>query len=306
MTNGEKIQKDFQGCEVCEPIVEDDIIHVIFADKKDSAIGFDLSWWNAEYKEPNKSEIPTSSTTKNDLVIDTFTHEIETEIEYKLLKRIREARVQVMLQEPIIRDNGVKNELKPTTNNCKSCKYYGSHHEGCNYCYKCSLWTENEPTTKNDLEVDCISRKAVFETIDDCNRDGLKGIFCSYDDGERFKEYIKNLPSVTPLSSELEKNSKKLEKNFGESDCISRADAIKAMQDKAKELKNEDTINGLCGAVAILYEMPPITPIRPKGHWITRPHIYGVAFCSECGFELKINNTNYCPNCGSDNREVEE
>lgn len=43
-----------------------------------------------------------------------------------------------------------------------------------------------------------------------------------------------------------------------------------------------------------------------KGHWITRPHIYGVAFCSECGFELKINNTNYCPNCRADMREVEE
>lgn len=57
---------------------------------------------------------------------------------------------------------------------------------------------EQEPTTKNDLGVDCVSRKEVFETIDDCNSDGLKGIFCSYDDGERFKEYIKNLPSVTP------------------------------------------------------------------------------------------------------------
>ena len=41
---------------------------------------------------------------------------------------------------------------------------------------------------------DCVSRQAVFETIDDCNSDGLKGIFCSYDDGERFKEYIKKLP----------------------------------------------------------------------------------------------------------------
>lgn len=48
-------------------------------------------------------------------------------------------------------------------------------------------------------------------------------------------------------------------------------------------------------------------PLEPrKGHWITRPHIYGVDFCSECGFELKINNTNYCPNCGADMREVEE
>jgi len=53
-------------------------------------------------------------------------------------------------------------------------------------------------TIKNDLADDCISRKAVFETIDDCNHDGLKGIFCSYDDGERFKKYIKNLPPVTP------------------------------------------------------------------------------------------------------------
>ena len=61
MTNGEKILKDFKDCEVCEPIVEDDIIHVIFSDKNDSAICFDLSWWNMEYKEP---------TTKNDLGVD--------------------------------------------------------------------------------------------------------------------------------------------------------------------------------------------------------------------------------------------
>lgn len=59
MTNGEMVQKVF-NCEVCEPIIEDDVIHVIFADKKDSAIGFDWSWWNAEYKEP---------TTNNDLAL---------------------------------------------------------------------------------------------------------------------------------------------------------------------------------------------------------------------------------------------
>ena len=60
MTNGEMIQKIF-NCEVCEPIIEEDIIHVIFPDKNDSAIGFDWSWWNAEYKEP---------TAKNDLGVD--------------------------------------------------------------------------------------------------------------------------------------------------------------------------------------------------------------------------------------------
>ena len=43
---------------------------------------------------------------------------------------------------------------------------------------------------------DTISREAVLETIEDCNSDGLKGIFCSYDDGKRFEAYIKDLPSV--------------------------------------------------------------------------------------------------------------
>ena len=46
-------------------------------------------------------------------------------------------------------------------------------------------------------------------------------------------------------------------------DCISRADAIQAMQDKAKKITNEDTINGLCGAVAILFDMPSVTPQEP-------------------------------------------
>ena len=53
MTNGEMIQKVFD-CEVCEPIPEDDNVIVVFSDKNDSAIGFDLSWWNMECKEVNK------------------------------------------------------------------------------------------------------------------------------------------------------------------------------------------------------------------------------------------------------------
>ena len=68
MTNGEKIQQDFE-CEVCEPIIEDDLILVIFANKPYSAIGFDLSWWNMEYNDP---------TTKNDLgVLDKIRAEIQ-------------------------------------------------------------------------------------------------------------------------------------------------------------------------------------------------------------------------------------
>ena len=44
---------------------------------------------------------------------------------------------------------------------------------------------------------DCVSRQAVLETIETCNNDGLKGIFCSYNDGKRFEAYIKSLPPTT-------------------------------------------------------------------------------------------------------------
>lgn len=78
--------------------------------------------------------------------------------------------------------------------------------EGCDYIEE---WLDTDKEIRNALEMaiealkqapckDSISREAVFETIDDCNSDGLKGIFCSYVDGEKFKKYIKELPSVIP------------------------------------------------------------------------------------------------------------
>ena len=61
-TNGDIIKALF-NCEVCEPFIEDDIIHVIFADKKDSAIGFDWSWWNTPYtKEAADDQTDDSDT----------------------------------------------------------------------------------------------------------------------------------------------------------------------------------------------------------------------------------------------------
>lgn len=103
-----------------------------------------------------------------------------------------------------IRDNRVKNELnrvkdelEPITKNCESCRYYGSHHEVCNYCYKCSLWTEQEPTTKNDLGDDCVRRKAVLNTLERMDKvlDEDRTVD-SYK--ELLKECYKVLPSVTP------------------------------------------------------------------------------------------------------------
>lgn len=46
---------------------------------------------------------------------------------------------------------------------------------------------------------------------------------------------------------------------------------------------------------------------EPKtGHWVTKPHVYGATYCSECDFELKIDDTNYCPNCGAKMVEPQE
>ena len=65
-----------------------------------------------------------------------------------------------------------------------------------------------ERTTKNDLGVDCISRKAALDITwqDPSYSDPLNVL-------TEVRDKIRELPSVTPqLSSELEKNSKKLEK----------------------------------------------------------------------------------------------
>ena len=41
---------------------------------------------------------------------------------------------------------------------------------------------------------------------------------------------------------------------------------------------------------------------RPKGEWEHEDGVYGLAFCSNCEFELRMNDTNFCPNCGADMR----
>jgi len=72
-------------------------------------------------------------------------------------------------------------------------------------------------------------------------------------------------------------------------DCISRADAIRVA-------------SGYCHPSNVakeLAKLPSVTPQPRKGHWLHRPHVYGVTYCSICDFELKIDNTNYCPNCGA-------
>ncbi len=136
-------------------------------------------------------------------------------------------------------------------------------------CRVISEWLEQEPCE------DAVSRQAVFETIDNCNKDGLKGIFCSYDDGERFKEYIKKLPPVTPTK------------------CIA---AFRFSKEDMQELVNE--------------KIKDIVAERKKGKWIYDKTIQNWR-CSECnetpktlGFvgtdDFMVKHFRFCNHCGAE------
>lgn len=58
-----------------------------------------------------------------------------------------------------------------------------------------------------------------------------------------------------------------------------------------------------CADVRWLMGLPSA---QRKGKWIHKPGIYGVVYCSECDFELHINDTPYCPNCGAEMAKGEE
>ena len=123
----------------------------------------------------------------------------------------------------------------------------------------------------------------------------------------RVKQWLEHISTTkNDLSSGLEKNSKKLEKDFGESDCISREDALMCLTGmfENREYEPSELIKIFARRIKTL---SPVTPQEPRtGHWVIRPHVYGVTYCSECDFELKIDDTNYCPNCGAKMIESQE
>lgn len=63
----------------------------------------------------------------------------------------------------------------------------------------------------------------------------------------------------------------------------------------------------------LVNELPSVTPIRPKGHWMGDSYGY---ICSNCEHSLNdlaqsmdyisFSKPKFCPNCGADMREVEE
>ena len=82
-------------------------------------------------------------------------------------------------------------------------------------------------------------------------------------------------------------------------DCISREEVIDIVENTATEWLKGDVNFMYPSLIKKIKGLPSVTPQPREGHWISKPHVYGVTYCSECDFELKIDDTNYCPNCGA-------
>ena len=92
------------------------------------------------------------------------------------------------------------------------------------------------------------------------------------------------------------------------------ADTIKYTHAIARSIDDGHNWNELCVTQDEIEDMPTIQPKRIKGHWIDGESQCGIK-CSKCGcpvddFCHSIDYIdldyapNFCPNCGSDNREV--
>lgn len=111
------------------------------------------------------------------------------------------------------------------------------------------------------------------------------------------------------------------EKKKQTADLIDRQEAIDALMEKDKKLRNlnwydnpyaEGECAGIDEALSIISNLPLVQPVQPerkRGHWIDAyPDIepnpmfmYGI--CSVCGCEQAISNKlNFCPDCGADMR----
>ena len=80
-------------------------------------------------------------------------------------------------------------------------------------------------------------------------------------------------------------------------DCISRQAVINAINQNCI-YENEYNLTA-SHIKEMVQQLPSVTPKEKTGKWIYKQGIFGAVYCSKCDFELKTNNTKYCPNCGA-------
>ena len=95
--------------------------------------------------------------------------------------------------------------------NCSGCKYSkDNHNAGTEECHLCMWENQYTPTTKNDLGVDCISRKAVLDITwqDPSYADPLNVL-------TEVRDKVRELPSVIPQKPRWIPVTEKLPKYSG-------------------------------------------------------------------------------------------
>ena len=160
---------------------------------------------------------------------------------------------------------------------------------------------------------DLITRQAAIEAIDKIfpadpmRNDYTQGITCG---AALAEEYIKQLPPAQADSKEMSSTHKAL-------DCISRQDAIDALE-KVVELYpwrvpgdrdsyskyNEAWNDALDRAESEIEALPSAQSERKKGKWINVRHD-NIAECDQCGITGRAW-MNFCFDCGADMREGAE
>ena len=184
---------------------------------------------------------------------------------------------------------------------CKNCVHHKP--DGC------SRWDcEYEPAGS-----DLISRaKAIDAVCDECEWERKCHEECQH------IETLKLMPSVEiPTSQNLARPNKELKG----SDLISRADAIKEIEELPNAYNGwSDTYDKAC-IIGVLESLPSADRqevesatinnegitfyYRKKGEWIEEDEYGDLWVCDQCGFASE-HRDNYCPNCGAKMRGEEE
>lgn len=84
------------------------------------------------------------------------------------------------------------------------------------------------------------------------------------------------------------------------SDLIDRIELMRQIAEFGREIPKDQVMEVIARMEDVEVED------RPKGEWVNKEGVYGAAYCSKCDYELRINNTNFCPNCGADMRGEDE
>ena len=153
-----------------------------------------------------------------------------------------------------------------------------------------------EMITKQQV-IDVLER--VKRTANDILYDGP--VLMSYNDVlDSLINIVNFLPPAQP-----EKRTEERTETYA-CDSISRQAAIDAVQNRPMMLSKEKVL-----LINDLEKLPPAEPKRIRGRWIYSSYDDESGFdeswtCDKCGYSTNIEETNYCPKCGADMREVKE